>query len=159
MALTIRERSQQLAPYLERAGLKLREIAKATGISKSAVHRHQQAIIRRNLYPESSWWETPVGSAWLKRLVLGVVYYFGLKQGVGTKALRDFLVGMHLEEQVGCSPSCLNRLKQEMRESICAYEAAQQESCVLPPGTGICVGGDETFFGLPVLVMMELSSG
>lgn len=69
MALTIRERSHRIAPYLERVGVKLREIASATGISKSAVHRHQQAIARRNRYPESSWWETPAGSAWLKRLV------------------------------------------------------------------------------------------
>lgn len=159
MSVTIRERRRQIAPYLEGASAKLREIARATGISKSAVHRHQQALANRNHYPESSGWETEAGSAWLKRLVLGVVYYFGLKQGVGTKALSEFLVGMHLEQQVGCSPSCLNRLKQEMREGICAYEAAQQESCVLPPGSGICVGGDETFFGLPILVMMELSSG
>lgn len=110
MGLTIRERSQQIAPYLERVGVKLREIASATGISKSAVHRHQQAIARRNRYPESSWWETPAGSAWLKRLVLGLVYYFGLKQGegVGAKALSEFLQEMHLEQHVGCSPSCLN---------------------------------------------------
>ena len=66
---------------------------------------------------------------------------------------------MHLEQHVGCSPSCLNGLKQSMREGICAYEGAQKENCVLPPGSGICVGGDETFFGLPILVMMELSSG
>jgi hypothetical protein len=26
-------------------------------------------------------------------------------------------------------------------------------------GQGICVGADETFFGLPVLVLLELSSG
>jgi len=159
MTLTIRERAQKVAHQLLSPGLNLRELAAATQISKSAAHRHQQAIARRNRYPESSWWETEVGSAWLKRLVLGIVYHFGLKQGVGSKALSEFLQGMHLEGHVGCSPSCLNGLKQSMRDEICAYEAAQKETCVLPPGSGICVGGDETFFGLPILVMMELSSG
>lgn len=159
MTLTIRERAQKVAHHLLKPGLNLRELAAAVGISKSAAHRHKQAIARRNRYPESSWWETEEGSAWLKRLVLGVVYYFGLKQGVGNQALSEFLKEMHLEGHVGCSPSCLNGLKQSMRDGICAYEAAQKEACVLPPGSGICVGGDETFFGLPILVMMELSSG
>ena len=129
MTLTLRERAQRVAHQLLEAGGKLSELAAATGLSKSAVHRHQQAIARRNRYPESSWWETEVGSAWLKRLVLGIVYYFGLKQGVGSKALSEFLQGMHLEGHVGCSPSCLNGLKQSMREGICAYEAAQKEAC------------------------------
>lgn len=159
MTLTLRERGQRVAHQLVEVGGKLSDLAAATGISKSAVHRHQKAIARRNCYPESSWWETEVGSAWLKRLVLGVVYYFGIKQGVGSKALSEFLQGLHLEQHVGCSPSCLNGLKQSLRDGICAYEASQKEACVLPPGSGICVGGDETFFGLPILVMMELSSG
>jgi hypothetical protein len=114
-------------------GGKLSDLAAATGISKSAVHRHQKAIARRNCYPESSWWETEVGSALLKRLVLGMVYYFGIKQGVGSKALSEFLQGLHLEQHVGCSPSCLNGLKQSLRDGICAYEASQKEACVLPP--------------------------
>lgn len=83
MTLTIRERAQKVAHQLLKPGLNLGELAAATGISKSAAHRHKQAIARRNRHPESSWWETEVGSAWLKRLVLGIVYYFGLKQGVG----------------------------------------------------------------------------
>lgn len=159
MTLTIRERAQKIAPHLLEPGLTLRELAAASGLSKSAANRHKRTIARRNRYPESSWWETDVGSAWLKRLVLGVVYYFGLKQGIGSQALSEFLKALRLEQHVGCSPSCLRQLKRSMQTEICAYEAAQKENCVLPEGSGICVGGDETFFGLPILVMMELSSG
>lgn len=43
----------------------IRRIAAATGIPKSSVHRHQQAVERRNQYPESSFWETPAGQEWL----------------------------------------------------------------------------------------------
>ncbi len=144
MTLTIRERCQRVTHQRLEKGLNLRELAAATGLSRSAVHRHKQAIARRNLYPESSWWETEAGSAWLKRLVLGMVYYFGLKQGVGHQALSEFLKALRLEQHVGSSPSCLRRLKQSMRAEIMAYKAAQKENCVLPPGSGICVGGDET---------------
>jgi hypothetical protein len=39
------------------------------------------------------------------------------------------------------------------------YEAAQTDDGSPPEGTGLWVAADETFFGLPVLVMVELASG
>jgi hypothetical protein len=47
------------------------------------VQRHQQGIKRRNQYPESEWWETQAGSAWLKLLVLGSIFFFSIKHGIG----------------------------------------------------------------------------
>lgn len=38
------------------------------------------------------------------------------------------------------------------------YEEAQSEHCQPADGKGICVGADETFFGLLVLVLLELAS-
>src|SRR5678815_4991207 len=43
----------------------IRSLADRTGLSKSSVHRHLQAIDRRDRYPESSLWETEPGAAWL----------------------------------------------------------------------------------------------
>ena len=40
-----------------------------------------------------------------------------------------------------------------------AYEAAHAEQCQPATNPGICVGADETFFGLPILVLVELASG
>jgi hypothetical protein len=137
----------------------IQAIADATGLPTSSVHRHQQAIARRNQYPESGWWETEVGGTWLKRLVLAVVYHFGIKQGVGGESLSAFFQAIHLETHVGISASALRRLQQEMKQAIIAYEAAQSTQCQPPGPTGICVGGDETFFDLPILVLMELASG
>ena len=110
------------------------------------------ALARRNQYPESWWWETLVGSQWLKVLVLGVVYYFGIKHGIGAESLAEFFEAIHLSHHVGTSASSLRKLKQEMREAISAYEVAQSKHCQPHEGQGICVGGDETFFGLPILV-------
>jgi predicted ArsR family transcriptional regulator len=43
----------------------VRRLADRTGLSKSSVHRHLQAIDRRDHYPESSFWDTEAGRTWL----------------------------------------------------------------------------------------------
>jgi len=53
----------------------------------------------------------------------------------------------------------LDKLKQQMKETIAANDVAQAEHCQPQEGQGICVGADEVFFGLPVLVLAELASG
>jgi hypothetical protein len=40
----------------------IRRLAERTGFSKSSIHRHLQAIDRRDRYPESKLWETPSNS-------------------------------------------------------------------------------------------------
>ena len=160
MSLSIRERCQKVAECIHVKGIEgLQAIANATGLSISSVYRHQQAIARRNQRPESWWWEIPVGSHCLRVLVLGVVYYFGIKHSIGAESLSEFFEAVHLNHHVGTSASSLRQLKQKMRDAIEAYQAGQRDHCQPHEGQGICVGGDETFFGLPILVMVELASG
>ena len=160
MSLNIRERRRQIADHLGKQTLSgIRGIAKVLGISKSSVYRHRKGLSRAAKHPESSWWVSEAGSAWLKLLVLGIVYYFGIKQGVGSESLSEFFKAVRLDGQVGSSPSALRRLRTTMQERILDYETGQSEHTHPKAGQGICVGGDETFFGgLPILVMMELSS-
>lgn len=160
MTLSIRERSQKVAACMKATvGQTLKSIAAKTDISKSSVHRHQQAIARRNQHPESSLWESAAGAQWLARLVFGVVYYFGIKQGVGAESLSEFIQAVHLDTHVASSPSALRQLKRRVSQAIEDYSQAQSAHCQPSEGQGICVGADETFFGLPVLVLLELSSG
>lgn len=52
--MKLRQRSQQVFEAIKEGGKRsIRQIAKATGIAKSSIHRHQQAIERRNQYAES----------------------------------------------------------------------------------------------------------
>ena len=119
MSFSIRQRCQKVAECIQTKGRKkLRELAQETGLTISSVYRHQQAIARRNQYPESWWWETLVGGQWLKVLVLGVVYYFGIKHGIGAESLAEFFEAIHLSDHVGTSVSSLRKLKQSMREAI-----------------------------------------
>ncbi len=160
-SLNIRERRRQVASHLRNRTLGgIRGIAKVLGISKSSVYRHRKRLSEQEKKaPESSWWNSEAGSTCLKLLVCGIVYYFGIKQGIGSDSLSEFFKAVGLDTQVGSSPSALRRLRARMQEQILAYETAQQEHCQPKAGQGICVGGDETFFGgLPILVMIELSS-
>jgi hypothetical protein len=52
----------------------VRRIAQQTGRSKSSVHRLKQAIERRDVYPDSWFWETAAGRSWLRRLVVATLY-------------------------------------------------------------------------------------
>ena len=160
MPFNIRERGRKVADCIKtKACATIETIAKTTGLHPSSVYRHQQAIKRRNQYPESSFWETEAGYQWLLRLVYGLVYHFGVKQGVGAESLSAFLKAVHLETHVASSPSALRQLKERVHKAVLDYESAQSKDCVPSEGQGICVGADETFFGLPVLVLIELASG
>src|SRR5262245_6203827 len=60
---SIREHGQQ----------SIRRLAQRTGLSIGSMHRHRQAINRRNCYPEASFWETKGGRNWLIRLVVATL--------------------------------------------------------------------------------------
>ena len=104
----------------------IRSLADRTGLSKSSVHRHLQAIDRRDCYPESSFWETPAGRAWLIRLVVAAMFVFGFKRGVGAETLSEFFGRLRLEAHVGCSPSALrivmHTLERHVLETAAAWE-------------------------------------
>jgi len=143
----------------EKTQQSIRTIAKRTGIPKSSVARHQRAIKSRLQYPESHLWETSEGQNWLRLLVFGVIYYFGIKRGIGADSLSEFFHSLRLEKQISCSASALRQLEVQIKEKIIAYGATQSELCKGETPISICVGGDETFFGLPILVAIELASG
>ena len=68
----IRETSRKVASAIREFGKQtIRKVAEQAGCSKSAAHRHIQSQKKRNLYPESWFWETEEGQAWLRLLVFG----------------------------------------------------------------------------------------
>jgi len=83
----------------------VRRMAQQTGLSTSSVPRLTQAMERRDVHPESWWWETAEGRRWLTRLVVATLSPFGLTRGVGGETMRAFFSRRRLERQGGCSPS------------------------------------------------------
>jgi hypothetical protein len=106
----------------------IRSLADRTGLSKSSVHRHLQAMDRQDRYPESSFWETPEGRTWLIRLVVATLFVFGLKRGVGAETLSEFFIRLRLERHVGCSPSALRSVMHTLERVVLeTTEAWEQE--------------------------------
>ena len=138
----------------------IRSLADRTGLSKSSVHRHLQAIDRRDRYPESSFWETEAGRAWLIRLVVATLFVFGLKRGVGAETLSEFFSRLRLAAHVGCSPSALRTvmhlLERLLRDTAAAWEKEGIAHGEIRPVIGAV---DETFLQRLMLVFMDLATG
>src|SRR5438128_958639 len=104
----------------------IRSLADRTGLSKSSVHRHLQAMDRRDRHSESSLWETEAGRTWLIRLMVATLFVFGLKRGVGAETLSEFFGRLRLDSHVGCSPSALrtvmHMLERFLLEAAAAWE-------------------------------------
>lgn len=138
----------------------MRKLAQATGIAKSSVDRHRQALQKRSVVPEAVFWEQALGQAWLHRLVFAIIYVFGIKGGIGADRLSEFFHRVHLERHVGCSASALHRLRAEFEATLLAYPPEQRRSlAAVDRRIEICAGTDETFFDQPILVLMDLVSG
>jgi hypothetical protein len=138
----------------------IRNLADRTGLSKSSVHRHLQAMDRRDRSPESSLWATPEGRSWLMRLVVATLFVFGLKRGVGAETLSEFFSRLHLEEQVACSPSALRTVMHLMERLILGIAAAWEKDGIAHGEIRPVIGAvDETFLQQMMLVFMDLATG
>jgi hypothetical protein len=138
----------------------IRQLARQTGLSKSSVHRLKQAIVRRDHYPESWLWETEDGRRWLTRLVVAALYTFSLKRGVGLETISEFFTHLHLETQVGCSPSALGGVMRALEAAILETTAAWEHDGVATGAMQEIIGAvDETFLQRMMLVFMDLVSG
>jgi hypothetical protein len=118
-----------------------------------------QAQEKRNQHPESSYWETTAGYAWLRLMVFSTLYQFGLKSGVGAETLAQYFKMIRIDQHVGVSVSVLRDHINAMESLLPQFQAECENG--LPKQTRKIVAGlDETFFGdFIILVMMDLRSG
>ena len=138
----------------------IRSLADRTGLSKSSVHRHLQAMDRRDRYPESSLWETEAGRTWLIRLMVATLFVFGLKRGVGAETLSEFLGRLRLDAHVGCSPSALRTVMHMLERLLLETAAAWEKDGIAHGEIRPVIGAvDETFLQRMMLVFMDLATG
>jgi Family of unknown function (DUF6399)/IclR helix-turn-helix domain len=138
----------------------IRRLADRTGLSKSSVHRHLQAMDRRDRSPESSLWETPAGRAWLIRLVVATLFVFGFKRGVGAETLSEFFSRLRLEGHVGCSPSALRSVLHTLERLLLDTAVAWEKEGIAHGEIRPVIGAvDETFLQRMMLVFMDLATG
>jgi len=135
----------------------LEQIAKALGIHLSSVWRHQKAIKPLQREPVSQFWSSPAGMRYLIVVFVAVLYCFGIKLGVGAESISEFFCLIGLAEHVATSPSALRDFKKQLIGLINQY--GEEHQGTIPENKPLIGGADETFFGLPILVLMELTSG
>jgi hypothetical protein len=146
--------------FRDHARASIRQIAVETGLTKSSVHRLQQALERRDVHPESWLWETAEGRRWLVRLVVASLYIFGFKRGVGADTLSEFLRRLRLEAHVGSSPSALRGLMEVLEPVLLETAAAWEREGVAAGEIRPIIGAvDETCLERMMLVFMDLASG
>lgn len=139
--------------------ISVRKIAKIVEISKSSVHRIVATIRKRALYPESYFWETVEGKAWLKLLVSGTIFHFGIRHGVGAEMISDFFKLLNLEKHIGVSPSSIKKMRTKIEGIIIEFQEIHRTCNISDKPLKIVGGVDETFFKEMILVLMDLSSG
>jgi hypothetical protein len=138
----------------------IRSLADRTGLSKSSVHRHLQAMDRRDRSPESSLGETEAGRAWLIRLMGATLLVFGLKRGVGAETLSEFLGRLRLDAHGGCSPSALRTVRHMLERLLLETAAAWEKAGIAHGEIRPVIGAvDETFLPRMMLVFMDLATG
>ena len=138
----------------------VRHIAHKTGVSKSSVHRLQQAMERRHCHPESWFWETEEGRRWLTRLVVATLYTFGLKRGVGMETISEFFARLRLQTQVGCSPTALRGVMQTLEGVLLEIAQAWEQDGTAHGEVREIIGAvDETFLEQMMLVFQDVPTG
>ena len=157
---TIRETGQQIMAWIAAHGKQsCRKLGSKLALSKSSVHRHLQARERRDRYPESGFWETEEGAAWLRRVYWGVLYCFGLGNNIGAERLSEFFKVIRIDTHVGSSAAAVGARLRQMEAVLPQFQQAC-ESGQADQRRQVVVAGDETFFGdLLILVLMDLTSG
>lgn len=115
---------------------------------------------RRDRHPESSWWETEAGRAWLIRLVVATLFMCGLTRGVGAETRSEFFSRRRLEAPVGCSPSAwrtvMHLRERRLLDTTAAWEKDGMAHGEIRPVIGAV---DETFLPRMMLVFMDLATG
>ena len=114
--ISLRLRSQKVVSFFECSPIKvsLRKLAKCIKISKSSAHRIVIAVQKRNIHPESYFWESAAGLAWLKLLVFGVIFHFGIRHGVGADMISDFFQLLRIEKHVGVSAPSIKTIRKKI---------------------------------------------
>jgi len=110
----------------EQPDLSGRQLAKELDLPASTVRYNLGSQQERNQHAESLFWESEAGQNFLKRLIVGVLYSFGIKGGIGAERIEEFFEQIRLYTHVGISPSSILRMLKEIELSILRYKELQE---------------------------------
>ncbi len=92
----------------------IRSISTNISVPKSTVHHHLQQGEKRNQNPESSFWETKAGNAFLHRFVIATLYTFCIKGGIGAGRVHEFFNLIRIDTHVAISETTILKIIKEI---------------------------------------------
>jgi len=134
------------------------------GIPKSTIHAQVQRAQKRNQYEESYFWNSEAGQSFLKRLIVSTIYTFGIKGGIGSGRIEEFMQQIRISTHAAVSKSSIYRMTLEIETAILRYQELveqelQEEAALQRDYLEVVLGLDETWLDRMLLVCQELSSG
>jgi len=99
---------REISGYLQNnESARLREVSEATGATISTVAYHKTRKEKRVTSSGTDQWETARGQNFLKRMMISVIYTFGIKGGVGSKWISEHLGHLQIEGVAAVSESSI----------------------------------------------------
>ena len=105
----------------------LKEASKATGIPKSTIHHHDKRRKKRAKESGTDKWDSAWGQNYLKRMIISVIYTFGIKGGVGAGRISEHLGHLQIAGVAAISESSIQRLTNEISSNILWYKQLEEE--------------------------------
>lgn len=135
-----------------------------TGVPASTIAYHDKRRAKRASSSGTDQWDTAWGQYFLKRMIISVIYTFGIKGGVGAGRIAEHLGHLQLEGIAAVSESSLQRLTKEISANILWYKelveaGLEKEASAELSELKVVLGLDETWLDQMLLVCQELTSG
>ena len=109
-------------------------------------------------------WETAWGQDFLKRMIISVIYTFGIKGGMGSDRISEHLGHLQIEGVAAVSESSIYRSTNEIISNIMLYKQLQESGLSARAKAQmeemeVVLGLDETWLDEMLLVCQDLMSG
>jgi len=156
---------QQIISYRkENTSASLKKISEATGAPISTVSYQEKRHAKRIEASGTDQWETAWGQNFLKRMIISVIYTFGIKGGIGSARISEHLGHLQIEGVAAVSESSIYRLTNEIISNILWYKELQEKGLEEEAKTTmneleVVLGLDETWLDEMLLVCQDLISG
>lgn len=145
-------------------GESLREASKSLDIPKSTIWHQEKRNEERSAEMGTDYWNTAKGQYDLKRMIISVIYTFGIKGGAGAGRIAEHFNHLNFGSVAALSQSSIRRMIKELEASIVWYKDLQEAGLKADAAATLqeleaVLGLDETWLDEMLLVCQELSSG
>lgn len=151
---------EKILSIFKRKDKSVRKISEETSVPKSTVQYNLTQMKVRQKGSGTEFWDTEEGYEYSIRLVVAIIYFFGVKGGFGAGKLKDFFEMVNLGSHMGISETTILKIIKEIENLLLEYgDAKAKEIKSKVEKIELILGVDETWFDSMLLVCQELQSG